>query len=121
MSGGATGSHANAVLILPDNNRDPELTQVLKDAQQKYFAGKRQRQLAPGRRPAVKLTKLEGGLGRHSKPSGVRPTMILTCRRQPATDPGDAWCVSQCREPRPRRSRHSPDRKPRFCKAQATS
>jgi hypothetical protein len=61
ISGGATGSHANAVLILPDNNRDPELTQVLKDAQQKYFAGKRQRQQAPGRAPAVKLTGREGG------------------------------------------------------------
>jgi hypothetical protein len=61
MSGGATGSHANAVLILPDNNRDPELTQVLKDAQQKYFAGKRQRQQAPSRAPAVKLTGREGG------------------------------------------------------------
>ena len=30
------------VLVLPDNNRDPELTQVLQDAQQKYFARKRQ-------------------------------------------------------------------------------
>jgi hypothetical protein len=35
----ATGSHANAVLILPDNNRDPELTQVLKDAQQNTLPG----------------------------------------------------------------------------------
>jgi hypothetical protein len=50
-----------AVLILPDNNRDPELTQVLKDAQQKYFAGKRQRQQAPNRAPAVKLTGRERG------------------------------------------------------------
>ena len=61
----ATGSHANAVLILPDNNRDPELTQVLKDAQQKYFAGKRRRQQAPNRAPAltskIKLTGREGG------------------------------------------------------------
>jgi hypothetical protein len=31
------------VLVLPDNNRDPELTQVLRDAQHKYFA-KKQRQ-----------------------------------------------------------------------------
>src|SRR5215468_3730939 len=53
MSGGAAGSHTNAVLILPDNNRDPELTQVLKDAQQKYFAGKRQRQQVPGQAPAL--------------------------------------------------------------------
>jgi hypothetical protein len=61
MSGGATRSHANAVLILPDNNRDPELTQVLKDAQQKYFAGKRRRQQAPSRTPAVNLTGRQGG------------------------------------------------------------
>jgi hypothetical protein len=26
------------VLVLPDNNRDPELTEVLRDAQAKYFA-----------------------------------------------------------------------------------
>ena len=45
----------------------------------------------------------------------------MTRRRQPATDLGEAWRVSQCREPRPRRSRRSPDRKPRFCKAQPTS
>ncbi len=28
------------VLVLPDNNRDPELTEVLRDAQAKYFAKK---------------------------------------------------------------------------------
>jgi len=28
------------VLVLPDNNRDPELTEVLRDAQAKYFARK---------------------------------------------------------------------------------
>ena len=38
------GSNSEVILTLPDNNRDPELTQVLRDAQQKYFAGKRQRQ-----------------------------------------------------------------------------
>ena len=35
------GSSSEAVLVLPDNSRDPELTQVLQDAQQKYFARKR--------------------------------------------------------------------------------
>jgi hypothetical protein len=53
--GGAAGSaiqdrgaqpHTQPVLVLPDNNRDPELTEVLRDAQAKYFARK-QRQL-PG-------------------------------------------------------------------------
>ena len=61
MSGSATGSNSKAVLVLPDNSRDPELTQVLKDAHKKYFAGKRQRQQAPSRTPAVKLTTLEEG------------------------------------------------------------
>jgi hypothetical protein len=32
--------HPQAVLVLPDNNRDPELTSVLRDAQAKYFARK---------------------------------------------------------------------------------
>ena len=32
------------VLLLPDNRRDPELTEALREAQEKYFAGKRQRQ-----------------------------------------------------------------------------
>jgi hypothetical protein len=31
------------VLLLPDNSRDPELTQVLQDAQEKYFARKPRR------------------------------------------------------------------------------
>ena len=35
------GSQSEVVLILPDNSRDPELTQALSDAQRKYFAGKR--------------------------------------------------------------------------------
>jgi hypothetical protein len=35
------GSNSPAVLVLPDNNRDPELTRVLQEAQEKYFARKR--------------------------------------------------------------------------------
>ena len=38
----AEGESNPEVLILPDNSRDPELTRVLQDAQQKYFARKRQ-------------------------------------------------------------------------------
>ena len=42
------GSNSDMVLVLPDNSRDPELTQLLQEAQQKYFARKRQqRQLPP--------------------------------------------------------------------------
>jgi hypothetical protein len=31
-------------LLLPDNTRDPELTKALREAQEKHFAAKRQRQ-----------------------------------------------------------------------------
>jgi hypothetical protein len=34
---------SSEVLVLPDNNRDPELTQILQDAQEKYLARKRRR------------------------------------------------------------------------------
>jgi hypothetical protein len=43
---GAGAEAKSEVLVLPDNNRDPELTQVLRDAQEKYFARKPQRQPA---------------------------------------------------------------------------
>jgi hypothetical protein len=36
-----TGSNSPAVLVLPDNTRDPGLTQVLREAQEQYFARKR--------------------------------------------------------------------------------
>ena len=39
----ATEPFPQAVLVLPDNNRDPELTEVLRDAQAKYFARKQRR------------------------------------------------------------------------------
>jgi hypothetical protein len=35
------------VLVLPDNGRDPELTEVLRSAQEKYFARKRQQRQPP--------------------------------------------------------------------------
>jgi hypothetical protein len=38
---------SEVVLVLPDNSRDPELTQALQDAQEKYFARRRQRQRLP--------------------------------------------------------------------------
>jgi len=38
------GSNSDAVLVLPDNSRDPELSQVLQEAQQKYFARKQRQQ-----------------------------------------------------------------------------
>jgi hypothetical protein len=44
VPGSNSESNSQEVLILPDNNRDPELTQVLRDAQEKYFARTAQRQ-----------------------------------------------------------------------------
>ena len=38
------GASSTVVLVLPDNDRDPELTQVLRDAQGKYFAENQRRQ-----------------------------------------------------------------------------
>jgi hypothetical protein len=51
----ATSSEANSnvVLVLPDNSRDPELTQVLQSAQEEYYSRKRKRQRA---RAASNLT-----------------------------------------------------------------
>jgi hypothetical protein len=37
---------SNMVLVLPDNGRDPELTQVLQSAQEEYYTRKRKRQPA---------------------------------------------------------------------------
>ena len=47
IPGTDSASSSGVVVILPDNGRDPELTQVLREAQEKYFARKRQqRQLS---------------------------------------------------------------------------
>jgi hypothetical protein len=43
--------HPQAVLVLPDNNRDPELTEVLRDAQVKYFARSNRRPQSGGPKP----------------------------------------------------------------------
>ena len=39
----ADGEANSEILLLPDNSRDPELTAALREAQEKFFAGKRQR------------------------------------------------------------------------------
>jgi hypothetical protein len=46
-SSAADGESNSEVLLLPDNSRDLELTAALRAAQEKYFAGKRQRQQRP--------------------------------------------------------------------------
>jgi len=38
-----TAANSNAILVLPYNGRDPELTQALRDAQEKYYARKQRR------------------------------------------------------------------------------
>jgi hypothetical protein len=40
---GAQSTPQIVVLLLPDNNRDPQLTEVLRKAQAKYFAQKKRR------------------------------------------------------------------------------
>ena len=60
-----TESHrSNLVLVLPDNSRDPELTEVLQGAQEKYFARKQQRrQLASPADTLPRKTKITGRKG----------------------------------------------------------
>jgi hypothetical protein len=43
IPGGHTEANSPVVLVLPDNSRDRELTQVLRDAQDRYFARKPRR------------------------------------------------------------------------------
>ena len=43
VPGSAAEANSPVVLVLPDNSRDPELTEVLRDAQEKYFARKPRR------------------------------------------------------------------------------
>ena len=40
---GDSASDSQVVLVLPDNSRDPELTQALQDAQEEFFARKSRR------------------------------------------------------------------------------
>jgi hypothetical protein len=43
VPGNGAAANSPVVLVLPDNSRDPELTPVLQDAQEKYFARKPRR------------------------------------------------------------------------------
>jgi hypothetical protein len=40
----ANAGSSSEVLVLPDNNRDPELTRILQDAQERYFARNHRRE-----------------------------------------------------------------------------
>jgi hypothetical protein len=43
IPGADAESSSQVVLVMPDNSRDPELTQALRDAQEKYFVRKPRR------------------------------------------------------------------------------
>ena len=61
---GGEANRSNVVLVLPDNSRDPELTEVLQGAQEKYFARKQQRrQLASPADTLPRKTKITGRKG----------------------------------------------------------
>jgi hypothetical protein len=83
---GADTDSKSEVLVLPDNNRDPELTQVLRAAQEKYFAKKPQRQ------PAEVRTGLEGQPVEPDNPVGTladsRPNLLSGDQEQPASGSG---------------------------------
>jgi hypothetical protein len=83
---GADTDSKSEVLVLPDNNRDPELTQVLRAAQEKYFARKPQRQ------PAEVRTGLEGQPVEPDNPVGTladsRPNLLSGDPEQTASGPG---------------------------------
>jgi hypothetical protein len=58
IAGTDAESNSPVVLVLPDNSRDPELTEVLRDAQEKYFARKPRRQ-PPEVRPGLEGRPVE--------------------------------------------------------------
>jgi hypothetical protein len=63
-----TEANSNVVLVLPDNSRDPELTQVLQSAQEEYYTRKRKRQRA---RTAANLTLKPEVTGSEEGPVGT--------------------------------------------------
>ena len=86
IPGTSAESNSEVVLVLPDNNRDPELTQVLRAAQEKYFARKPQRQ------PAEIRTGLEGQPVEPDNPAGTLPdsppNLLSGDQEQTAWGPG---------------------------------
>jgi hypothetical protein len=64
VPGSDTEGNSQVVLVLPDNSRDPELTQLLRDAQEKYFVRKQQRRKSPSAAPNLMLkTEITGSEG----------------------------------------------------------
>jgi len=65
----AADAEANSpvVLVFADNSRDPELTEVLRDAQEKIFRQE------PRRQPPEMRTQLERGPGADRKYRGHSP------------------------------------------------
>ena len=74
---------SNVVLVLPDNSRDPELTEVLRSAQDKYFTRRRQPRRGPPSRIPATMPETEGEGGRvQTKPAAD----IVSGRAPPSTN-----------------------------------
>src|SRR6266436_8899798 len=71
-----TESHrSNVVLLLPDNSRDPELTEVLQNAQEKYFVRQQRRQQLAS--PADTLPRKTKITGRKGGPGATEHTVDI--------------------------------------------
>jgi hypothetical protein len=85
VPGSDTEANSNVVLVLPDNGRDPALTEALRNAQERYFAGKRQRWQPP--RPAHTLMLKTEVTGPEGEPVQTEQTVdILSGRALPSAN-----------------------------------
>jgi hypothetical protein len=85
IPGTDTESNSNVVLVLPDNGRDPALTEALRNAQERYFAGKRQRPQPP--RPAhILMLKTEVSGPEGGSVQTEQTVDILSGRAPPSTN-----------------------------------
>ena len=87
----AEGADSQVLLVLPDNSRDAELTQVLRNAQEDYFASR-------PRRPAFGTQDL---IARDPEERGAMPTELAVDTPAEAADnplPGDDGQTSSASE-----------------------
>ena len=104
--------NSQVLLVLPDNSRDPGLTQVLQEAQQDYFA-RSSRGSVTG---TPELRRRAKRANRRSRTMPPSPCVRAAMARLPSRRGYDA-----CRPYPDPRSRRSPDRRSRFCRALPTS
>ena len=74
-------SNSNVILVLPDNGRDPALTEALRNAQEGYFARKRQRRQPPS--PAHTLMLKTEVSGSEGGPVQTEQTVDILSGRAP--------------------------------------